>query len=129
MWARLAVQHLVPARLAGLQLLPADQPGIDGQRIGPLTLRWSSRASASEPASRPGDRTAVSICRPEVGLAKLRTMKVLVAMQRMQQVGGTETYALTVAEQLQRLGHQVRIHAHELGDDGRCSPASGRSTW
>lgn len=48
-------------------------------------------------------------------MAKLRTMKVLVAMQRMQQVGGTETYALTVAEQLQRLGHQVRIHAHELG--------------
>jgi hypothetical protein len=43
-------------------------------------------------------------------------MKVLVAMQRFQYVGGTETYVLTVAEQLQRLGHQVAIYAAELGD-------------
>jgi hypothetical protein len=43
-------------------------------------------------------------------------MRVLVAMQRFQYVGGTETYVLTVAEQLQRLGHQVGIYAAELGD-------------
>ena len=30
-------------------------------------------------------------------------------------VGGTQTYALTVAEQLQRLGHDAVLHADELG--------------
>jgi hypothetical protein len=31
------------------------------------------------------------------------------------EIGGTQTYALTVTEQLQRLGHDVTIHAAELG--------------
>ncbi len=38
------------------------------------------------------------------------------AIEAFTHVGGTETYVLTVAEQLQRLGHQVRIHAQRLGD-------------
>jgi hypothetical protein len=43
-------------------------------------------------------------------------MKVLVALQKFAHVAGTETYALTVADQLQRLGHQVAIYAEEIGD-------------
>ena len=43
-------------------------------------------------------------------------MKVLVALQKFAHIGGTETYVLTVAEQLQRLGHQVGIYAQHLGD-------------
>ena len=30
-------------------------------------------------------------------------------------IGGSETYLLTVAEQLQRLGHEVTVHAAEGG--------------
>jgi hypothetical protein len=43
-------------------------------------------------------------------------MKVLVATHSFSHVGGTETYVLTVAEQLQRLGHQVGIYARHHGD-------------
>ena len=43
-------------------------------------------------------------------------MKVLVALQKFAHIAGTETYALTVADQLQRLGHQVAIYAEQIGD-------------
>ena len=43
-------------------------------------------------------------------------MKVLVALQKFAHIAGTETYALTVTDQLQRLGHQVAIYAEEIGD-------------
>jgi hypothetical protein len=43
-------------------------------------------------------------------------MRIVVATQSFHHVGGTETYVLTVAEQLQRLGHRVRIYAQQLGD-------------
>ena len=39
-------------------------------------------------------------------------------------IGGSESYLLTVAEQLQRLGHQVTIHAMEVDD--RAVAATGR---
>lgn len=40
-------------------------------------------------------------------------------------VGGTETYVLTVAEQLQRLGHQVTVHAMEVDDSANTAADSG----
>jgi hypothetical protein len=42
-------------------------------------------------------------------------MRLLVATQSFAQVGGTETYVLTVAEQLQRLGHDVVVHTLHTG--------------
>lgn len=41
-------------------------------------------------------------------------MRIVVTSHDLE-LGGTQTYALTVAEQLQRLGHEVTIHAAELG--------------
>ncbi len=41
------------------------------------------------------------------------------AIHSFDHVGGTETYVLTVAEQLQRLGHWTRIYTLRLGDMGR----------
>jgi hypothetical protein len=39
--------------------------------------------------------------------------------------GGSETYLLTIAEQLQRLGHEVTIYAHELGAMSDLATARG----
>jgi hypothetical protein len=43
-------------------------------------------------------------------------MRIVVATHSFHHVGGTETYVLTVAEQLQRLGHQTGIYSQNLGD-------------
>jgi hypothetical protein len=43
-------------------------------------------------------------------------MRIVVATHSFHHVGGTETYVLTVAEQLQRLGHEVGVYAQHLGD-------------
>jgi hypothetical protein len=43
-------------------------------------------------------------------------MRIVVATHSFHHVGGTETYVLTVAEQLQRLGHEVGVYAQQLGD-------------
>ena len=43
-------------------------------------------------------------------------MEVVLSAQHFASIGGAETYLLTVAEQLQRLGHGVMIHAQELGE-------------
>jgi hypothetical protein len=45
-------------------------------------------------------------------------MHVLVALARLT-LGGTQTYSVTVAEQLERLGHTVTLYAPEANDDGR----------
>ena len=42
-------------------------------------------------------------------------MKLVVGTLRLAQPGGSETYALTVAEHLARLGHSVTLYARELG--------------
>ncbi len=42
-------------------------------------------------------------------------MKLVVATYRLGQPGGSETYALTLAEHLARLGHSVTLYARELG--------------
>ena len=41
--------------------------------------------------------------------------------------GGSETYLLTVAEQLQRLGHEVTLFTVDAGADGRRSPRTAGS--
>ncbi len=45
-------------------------------------------------------------------------MRVLVTLARFT-LGGTETYSVTVAEQLERLGHTVTVHAAEASTKGR----------
>ena len=42
-------------------------------------------------------------------------MELIVAVQELGRPGGPQTYALTVAEQLARLGHGVTLFARELG--------------
>jgi hypothetical protein len=43
-------------------------------------------------------------------------MRILVAAESLGTLGGVETYALTVAEQFQRLGHQVAMWGIDHGD-------------
>ncbi|MDX6674248.1 MAG: hypothetical protein QOH11_1666 [Solirubrobacteraceae bacterium] len=43
-------------------------------------------------------------------------MKLVFSAFRMGAVGGSETYVLTVAEHLQALGHEVTVHATEMGE-------------
>ena len=43
-------------------------------------------------------------------------MELVLSTHHFASIGGAETYLLTVAEQLQRLGHGVVIHALELGE-------------
>ncbi|MDX6690651.1 MAG: hypothetical protein QOG15_2108 [Solirubrobacteraceae bacterium] len=42
-------------------------------------------------------------------------MELIVALHELARPGGPQTYALTVAEQLARLGHGVTLYARELG--------------
>jgi hypothetical protein len=52
-------------------------------------------------------------------------MRLLVATQSFAQVGGTETYVLTVADHLQRLGHEVAVLALHTGDMSRLALGRG----
>ncbi|HEX5608849.1 MAG TPA: hypothetical protein VFX45_02015 [Solirubrobacterales bacterium] len=45
-------------------------------------------------------------------------MRILIALSRFT-LGGTETYSVAVAEQLERLGHTVTLHAVEANAHGR----------
>lgn len=45
-------------------------------------------------------------------------MRVLITLSQMM-LGGTETYSVTVAEQLERLGHPTRMHAGRADAKGR----------
>lgn len=51
--------------------------------------------------ARPGERT--------------ERLRIVLATYALDQPGGTETYALTVAHELRRLGHEVTLAAEELG--------------
>lgn len=42
-------------------------------------------------------------------------MRLVVATEKLADTGGAQTYALTVAEHLARLGHDVTLYARELG--------------
>ena len=52
-------------------------------------------------------------------------MRILLATHQFSWIGGADTYALTVAEHLQRLGHGVTIFAGELGEMTGAARASG----
>jgi hypothetical protein len=43
-------------------------------------------------------------------------MRLIIATPRLVEPAGSETYALTVAEHLARLGHEVILHARAVGD-------------
>ena len=43
-------------------------------------------------------------------------MRIVLATEALTAVGGTETYVVTVAEHLMRLGHDVRVYAPHLGE-------------
>ena len=46
-------------------------------------------------------------------------MELVLSAQQFASIGGSETYLLTLAEELQRLGHGVRIHALSVGEMGQ----------
>ncbi len=50
---------------------------------------------------------------------------MLIATENYHRVGGTETYVHTIAEQLLRLGHQVRVYSTHLGDMAQLSRGVG----
>jgi hypothetical protein len=50
-------------------------------------------------------------------------MHILISLARLR-LGGTETYSVTVAEQLERLGHTVTLHSTEASAEGRELAAS-----
>jgi len=50
-------------------------------------------------------------------------MEILISLSRFM-LGGTETYSVTVGEQLERLGHKVVLHAGEASAEGRELAAS-----
>src|SRR4051794_36455864 len=43
-------------------------------------------------------------------------MRMVIGTQALATVGGTETYVVTVAEHLLRLGHEVRVYATRVGE-------------
>ena len=52
-------------------------------------------------------------------------MKIVLANEAFAAVGGSETYLLTVAEQLQRLGHEITIYARICGPMADLATARG----
>jgi hypothetical protein len=53
------------------------------------------------------------------------SMKVVLGRQSLAALGGSETYALTVARELERLGHEVTLAAEELGVAAAAAGARG----
>jgi hypothetical protein len=53
------------------------------------------------------------------------SMKVVLGRQSLATLGGSETYALTVARELERLGHDVTLVAEELGIAGAVAGGRG----
>ena len=45
-------------------------------------------------------------------------MQLVLSTYSLAALGGSETYLLTLAGELERLGHDVSLHAKELGEDG-----------
>jgi hypothetical protein len=54
-----------------------------------------------------------------------QSMKVVLGRQSLAALGGSETYALTVARELERLGHDVTLAAEELGVAAAAAGARG----
>ncbi|HSS82036.1 MAG TPA: hypothetical protein VLK24_12690 [Gaiellaceae bacterium] len=52
-------------------------------------------------------------------------MRILLATHQLSWIGGADTYTVTVAEHLQRLGHDVSVFAAELGEMAEVARASG----
>ncbi len=52
-------------------------------------------------------------------------MRIVLGTHSLRHAGGSETYLLTVAEHLQRLGHDVTIHAAETGAVSELAVARG----
>ena len=52
-------------------------------------------------------------------------MRILFATHQLSWIGGADTYTVTVAEHLQRLGHDVTVFAAELGEMAEAARASG----
>ena len=52
-------------------------------------------------------------------------MRILLATHQLSWIGGADTYTVTVAEHLQRLGHDVTVFAAELGEMTEVARASG----
>lgn len=52
-------------------------------------------------------------------------MNIVLATNSFASIGGSETYLLTVAEQLQRLGHGATIHAVNLGEMAELAAGRG----
>lgn len=52
-------------------------------------------------------------------------MELVVSTRRLASLGGSETYALTVAQQLERLGHRVTLHAEVLGEIAKIAERRG----
>ncbi len=52
-------------------------------------------------------------------------MQIVISFERMVGFGGTETYVLTIASALERLGHEVVIHAQETGPCAEFARAHG----
>ncbi len=52
-------------------------------------------------------------------------MRLVLGTHHFSSLGGSETYLLTVAEQLQRLGHQVTVFASEVGEMAQVAHARG----
>jgi len=52
-------------------------------------------------------------------------VRILLATHQLSWIGGADTYTVTVAEHLQRLGHDVTVFAAELGEMTEVARASG----
>lgn len=52
-------------------------------------------------------------------------MELVLGQQRLVESGGSETYLLTIAEHLQRLGHEVTIFALDVGEMSQLALARG----
>jgi hypothetical protein len=55
----------------------------------------------------------------------IAAVELVLGHQKLAAAGGTETYLLTVAEQLQRLGHEVTIFALEAGEMAHVASSRG----
>ena len=107
------------ARIAARTLAPPD-PSRSGRWRDDLTEHEVARferfaggalaAAGYPPYERPWSATA-----PRRAADTNRSMRIVLGRHSLTRPGGTETYALTVARELERLGHDVTLAGEELG--------------